>query len=57
MVDNRQKDTQMRPGMTKRTSTLALPMSFFVRIKGCVNGLEGFRQMIGMVALLLFANS
>ncbi len=22
MVDNRQKDTQMRPGMTKRTSTL-----------------------------------
>jgi hypothetical protein len=41
----------------KYIPSLALPMSFFVRIKGCVNGLEGFRQMIGMVALLLFANS
>ena len=41
----------------KYIPSLALPISFFVRIKGCVNGLEGFRQMIGMVALLLFANS
>ncbi len=34
MVENRQKDTQMRPGMTKRTSTLELLQYYHTPARG-----------------------